>query len=194
MKYSGKKRKSEYGGTMVEAFFCMLVICLILFGLLQIFHWSVAKILCEYSSFYAAKGEALGYNQGIVERAAQVALTGVSGADESIIPAMAPYSRYDLSERAADYMMYSDGGMYGVDFEYWEDYQSGTTPYIDVQHENNGNYASADVTIQNMPLLDESFANFVYVDRINISTVDPSNNQPRGESIMYNHSQYYLDE
>jgi hypothetical protein len=188
MKYSGKKRKSEYGGTMVESFFCMLVICLILFGLLQIFHWSVAKILCEYSSFYASKGEALGYNRGIVERAAHVALTGVSGGDESIIPALAPYSRYDLSERAADYMMYSDAGMYGVDFEYWDpDNINDTTPYVEVQrgHSSTGDYINAAVSIENMPLLHEAFSNFVAVERVDI---------PAGEATMYNHSQHYLDE
>lgn len=188
MTYSTGKRKTEYGGTMVEAFFCMLIICLILFGLLQIFYWSVAKMLCEYSAFYAAKGQALGYNQGIVERAARVALTGVSGADESIVPARAPYSRYELSERAADYMMYSNAGMYGVDFEYWDpDNHNKTTPYVLVRHGNNlaGNYSTAAVSIENMPLLDESFSSFLYVDRVNI---------PAGEATMYNHSQLYLDE
>jgi hypothetical protein len=188
MTYSEKKRKSEYGGTMVESFFCMLVICLILFGLLQIFHWSVTKMLCEYSSFYAAKGQALGYNQGIVERAAHVALTGVSGADESIVPALAPYSRYELSERAADYMMYSDGGMYGVDFEYWEpDNRNQTTPYVVVRHGNSiaGEFSNAAVSIENMPLLHESFSNFVFTESADI---------PAGEATMYNHSQHYLDE
>ncbi len=188
MKTLEKKYKSEYGGTLVESMFCMFIICLIFFGLLQIFHWSVAKILCEYSSFYAVKGASLGYNQGIVERAAEVALTGVSGADESNVPVMAPYSRYDLSERAADYMMYSDAGMYGVNFEYWTDHRNSTTPYVRIptpQTSSTGSYFNARVSIENMPLLHEALSNFVFVDRVDI---------PAGEATMYNHSQHYLDE
>jgi len=187
MIYSEKKCKGEYGGTMVESFFCMLIICLILFSLLQIFHWSVTKMLCEYSSFYAAKGGALGYNHGIVTRAAHVALTGVSGADESLVPALAPYSRYDLSERAADYMMYSDAGMYGVDFEYWEpDNRNSTTPYINVSRgDTAAEYINANVSVQNMPLLHEAFSAFLYVERVNI---------PAGTATMYNYAKLYLDE
>lgn len=188
MRYPGTKCKSEHGGTLVESMFCMLMICLIFFGLMQIFHWSVAKILCEYSAFYAVKGASLGYNRGIVERAAKVALTGISGADESNVPAQAPYRRDELSERAADYMMYADAGMYGVDFEYWTDNRNNTIPYVYIpqpRESSSGNYFDANVSIENMPLLHESFSNFVFTDRVDI---------PAGEATMYNHSQHYLDE
>ncbi len=183
-----QKSSREYGGTILEALFCMFVLGFVLFGMLQIFQWSVAKILCEYSSFYAAKGESLGYNRGIVERAARVALTAVSGTDESLVPARAPYRRYDLAERAADYMMYSDAGMYGVNFEYWEpDNHNNNTPRVTVQRGaySSENYANEEVAIANMPLLDPALEAFIFTTQADI---------PAGKATMFKYSQYYLDE
>lgn len=179
------RRHGEYGGTIVESFFCILIICLILFGLLQIFQWSVAKMLCEYSSFYAVKGQSLGYNPGIVTRAARVALTGASGEDQSNVPVLPPYRQWDLSERAADYMMYSNNGIYGVDFEYWDPpSRTSTTPYVSVSYwDNDSGFSGARVSLENMPLMDSSFANFVFVESVDI---------PDATAAMYNHSQHYL--
>lgn len=88
-----KRRKSESGATIVESLFCILLLCLVFFSLLQIWHWGVAKMLCEYSSFYATKASSLGYSRRIVQRASRIAATGVSGEDISNMPVVAPYSR-----------------------------------------------------------------------------------------------------
>ena len=174
---------NQRGSTIVESIVCMLLLCLVLFGLLQIFHWTMAKMLCEYSSFYAAKGESLGYAKSIVERAGRVAAMGISGQDESGLPAPPPYTRTDLSTRAEDYMLYSSNGVYQVNYAYW-DPATNSSPSLNILYGVNNDFAVANVNIDRMPLLDSSLAPLLGVESVNI---------PSGHSETYNHSKHYLE-
>ncbi len=193
MRILKKRYKSETGGTLVESMFCMLIICLIFFGLLQIFHWSVAKILCEYSSFYAAKGEALGYKWDLVRQGARVAMMGASGEDLSTNPVRVPYHKYALAEQADAAM---NMGNSGVDFEYWNENitSSSNKPQISIRTEpiEGGEFSEASVSVRRMPLLNEYLGIFVSLKWDNDNP--PVVNIPAGQAFMYNHSQNYLDE
>lgn len=179
---------NQRGSAIIESMFCIMLLCLILFGLLQIFHWTMTKMLAEYSSFYAAKGESLGYANSIVIRAGRVAMSGASGQDTSAVPVPPPFQRSELALRAEDYMLYSQFGVYGVNYEYWEPTGavSATTPIIKVNYWENGNFAGAEVGVQNMPLLHPNISGFVG----GVSSVDI----PAGVASMYNHSRHYLQE
>jgi hypothetical protein len=179
---------NQRGSAIIESMFCIMLLCLILFGLLQIFHWTMAKMLAEYSSFYAAKGESLGYAHNIVVRAGRLAMAGVAGHDESIVPAPPPNLRSELSLRAEDYMLYSQFGVYGVNYEYWEPAAAITseTPLIQVNYWNNGSLAGAQVGVQNMPLLHPNISGFVG----GATSVDI----PVGVTSTYNHAKHYLQE
>ena len=48
-----RPRSSECGSAMIEAVICMLLICLILFGLLQVFYSAAAQMVTDYSAFRA---------------------------------------------------------------------------------------------------------------------------------------------
>lgn len=175
---------NQRGSTIVESMMCIMLLCLVFFGLLQIFQWSVAKMLCEYSSFYATKGRALGYANSIILRGAQIAATGASGQDNSQTPAPAPFTRQELSSRAEDYMLYSSYGTYGVNYEYWDPADT-NTPMLEINHWSFGDFAGARVWINNMPLLSPALSPFTGgAENADI---------PAGESAMFDHSQLYLE-
>ncbi len=74
-----RPRSGERGSTMIEAVICMLVICLILFGLLQVFYVTAAQMITDYSAFRAARSETVGFNEEIVEREGKLKAIAASG-------------------------------------------------------------------------------------------------------------------
>lgn len=74
-----RSRLREGGQAIVESVICMLLICLILFGLLQLFYLSVAQMFADYSSFCAARSRSVGFADYLVNRSARVASIGASG-------------------------------------------------------------------------------------------------------------------
>ena len=59
-----KKRPSlnSRGSTIIEAVISMLLICLILFGLLQFFYYAAAQMVTDYAAFRAARSETVGFD------------------------------------------------------------------------------------------------------------------------------------
>ena len=182
-----RKNKSEQGATILESLVCILLLCLLFFGLMQIFQWSMAKMLSEYASFYTAKAYSLGYSRSIIQRASRVAITGASGKDESNIPVVAPFTRANLSDAAEEYMSYGRYGPSGINFEYWDpDHVTSETPIIEVNYSSNSaNTAYGTVQVKNMPLLSENLSWFVGgVTKANV---------PSGQTRTYNHSSLFLE-
>ena len=189
-----RKKQSERGATILESLLCIILLCMIFFGLMQIFQWSMAKMLTEYSSFYAAKAHGLGYSNRIVERATRVAITGASGQDMSAIPAVIAASASNatrqsiLSEYAEEYMRYGQEGAHGVRYEYWEDeYTSinSNLPHISIGHSTlSGDVSWGRVEVTHMPLLSESIGIlFGGITELN----------PRGTTRSFNHASLYLE-
>lgn len=181
-----RKKKSERGATILESLMCILLLCLIFFGLMQIFQWSMAQMLTEYSSFYAAKAHSLGYSRSIVERASRIAITGASGQDISAIPTVAPFTQTNLSEAAEEYMSYGRYGPRSINFEYWEpDNITSDTPVIDINYSDPGSsVVYGRVTVKNMPLLTENLSWFVG---------GATEANPSGKATSFNHSSLYLE-
>ena len=74
-----RPRSGECGSTMIEAVICMLIICLILFGLLQVFYVTAAQMVTDYSAFRAARSETVGFKEEIVEREGKLKAIAASG-------------------------------------------------------------------------------------------------------------------
>ncbi|MDD5698441.1 MAG: hypothetical protein PHH77_07465 [Victivallaceae bacterium] len=184
-----RKKNHERGAAVLESLLCILLLCLLFFGLMQIFQWSMAKMLAEYSSFYAAKAYSLGYAQSIVKRASRVAITGASGRDVSAIPTVAPFTRQKLSDAAEEYMSYAQYGPHGVNFEYWEpDNVTDKTPLVEINYApaESTNVVYGRVRIKNMPLLSENLSLFLG----GASEADI----PFGEARAFNHAGLYLED
>jgi hypothetical protein len=74
-----KKQKKESGQAIVESVIAMLLLCLILFGLLQMFSLIVAQMSAEFSTFYTAKSKAVGFADYLVQRNARSSIVASSG-------------------------------------------------------------------------------------------------------------------
>jgi hypothetical protein len=188
-----RKKKSERGATILESLMCILLLCLIFFGLMQIFQWSMAQMLTEYSSFYAAKAYSLGYTRKIVIRASRVAITGASGQDISAEPTIIPPNASSeerqriLSIPAKEYMMYGQYGPRNINFEYWDpDNITSDTPIVEVYplDSPDARIIYGRVKIKNMPLLAENLSWFVG---------GATEANPVGETAAFNHSTLFLE-
>lgn len=133
-----KRRKHEKGQAIVESTMCLLMICLILFGLLQIFYLYVAQVILDYSAFCTARGAAVGlygrYSDGgdaveegyILKRAMRVAaigasgdlLTGEDGGGTPFSPDGNPLSQFGWEREQIPW--YLQWGWY-LGYEYWDD-------------------------------------------------------------------------
>ncbi len=74
-----RHRRSEKGASIVESMLSMLVIFLILFGLLQIFHLSLARAVADYAAFRGARSAAVGFRDSLANREARVFSIPASG-------------------------------------------------------------------------------------------------------------------
>ncbi len=187
---------NQRGATIVESMVCMLLLCMTLFVLLQVFQWVMAKMVCEYSSFYAAKARAYGFEDTIIVNAARVAAIAASGQDTGSDkePLQDQYRgadgsinldgyRRQLAIRAQNYMVNSDTT---INYEYWVYGASSTTPVLHIPlGDNMTPTITATVSILNMPLLNKDMSAFID----NVKKVDI----PSGTSDMYNHALNFLD-
>lgn len=169
-----KKRKNQTGSSLLESMIALILMCLIFFGALQLFQWAMARMFCDYASFYAAKAYSLGYAYRTINKAARVAAIPISGRDEYSILKL---PRKTLTNRLRLYMA---SGNAGVDFPYWD--SSGKDPQLKIYLSENveNNHLTGRVTLQNAPYLSEGLGKFL---RITQKTVNPS-----GYTQIINHS------
>ena len=156
MKKRSKKFRFESGSTTVEAVTAVMILALILFGMLQIYHWCMTKQFCQYAAFYASKSLSLGFQQEFAMRAARVAAIGIAGKSVG--------EGDDNEESAENYMVYGDGS--GVQYEYWHPRTEENTPTISVY----AGFAelglqSAKVKMENAPILAPAIAKMFFITK-----------------------------
>lgn len=147
MKASVLSRKNEKGQSIVEAVMCMLLVCLILFSLLQIFYISVAQMLTHFSAFSVARSRSVGFSDYLTHRRGKTAVMGASGKLTTV------YSSSNINpevERA--WALRYHQGIEEIEYEYWEtaNNSSGTSFWVSV---NSGvSTVEGDVGFSNYPL------------------------------------------
>ena len=168
-----RKRSRERGAAIFESVAALLLLCLLFFGLLQIFYWCIQKQFCEYAAFYTAKSAALGYRPNFCLRAARVAAISISGKRRG---------RSNLSEKdgAASYMTSGDAS--GVYYEYWYP-QKADDPELYLTA-GTGPMASGSIKLLNAPLLGPGFAAMLGI---------AENPEPSGNVQTYNYSRLYME-
>ncbi len=183
----------ERGSTIVETMLAIAVLMFIFFGMYRIFDFTVSNMICEYSSFYAAKSWSLGYRPSTTQRAARVAAMPASGRDISGIRATRSinYMQSNSAERAQDYMQYERGGVFKVNYEYWtqqdvsHNYQSQDSsrkaPFLLIHGTTGTDKVSGTVEVRNKPLWPFS-----------IKGGTPTTNVAGGYTTMINYSTNYL--
>ena len=191
---------SESGQAIVESMFTMIIICLLLFGLLQVFQIAVADLITSYSAFTAGRSYAVGFSADengrwwrcLVYKSARVAAVGASG--KRIFPENSNYSEKDVIIR---YLSDEDQWL---EYEYWwgeniydyDFYNSGVSPpsthlSYDVTDTSTRNARStvrfSDYPFPIMDLMDP--------DRVWFDTVDGSRDISSSAEI-FDHAEDYM--
>ncbi len=123
-------RRKQRGEAIVEGMISMLLLCLVLFGLLQVFYLTVAQMLVQYSAFTAARASSVGIADYLVDRFSRTAVAGASG---SILTPPSSFSSMVSqagSETLATYSSSSDPDAWGffpryhagvswLEYEFW---------------------------------------------------------------------------
>lgn len=168
-------RFNENGSVIFETVMTICILFFILFAFLQIYHWSVEKMYCQYAAFYASKSMALGYKPNLAMRAARVAAIGISGRNIG--------KKYeDVKTEAEHYMIYGDGS--AVRYQRWFPEHNGA-PHLVLHgnYRNQGVYS--EIRMKNGNLLHESF-NAIFNLKHNF--------EPAAIVDSYNYSSEYLEE
>ena len=185
MKKHKKYTASERGSTTFEALGAIIILCFILFGMLQIYHWCINRQFCQYAAFYACKNLALGFKPDLAMRAARVSAIAISGPSTG--------SGDDDEEAAKNYMTYGDPS--GVRYEYWHGRTAAKNPSLVVEQyhidshlsddpESSTNKVKAEVRVENLPLLSPGIA------KIFFNTSPP---EPKATVEAYNYSKVLME-
>ena len=116
---SSRFLRAESGQAIVESMLTMLVICLLVFGLLQIFQVAISELVTSYSAFTAGRSYAVGFSADengpwwrcLVYKSARVAAVGASG--KRLYP-----EDPNLNEKDVIIRYLSDDGQW-LEYEYW---------------------------------------------------------------------------
>lgn len=180
--YRGSRRY-ERGQAIVESVIGMLLICLILFGLLQIFHLCVARVIFDYSAFCSSRSASVGFADYLLRRTARVAAIGAGG--DLITELEISYDDNPLSQFAAERVRipeYLQGNRY-LDYEYFseENNDYGASLSFDINHGAN-QMVTAEVVGENYPLIFPMKGAYTTDDGIDLD----------GQAEVMDYSQDYL--
>lgn len=180
------------GSAIIEAVIGMLLICMILFGLLQIFYYSAAQMVADYAAFRAARSETVGFNDEKVSIEGKLKAISASGrmrfpfdmtkgtANENATSAVGQF----YYERLAiiDYME----NRRRLAYEYWNtNYNTSKTheTYLTVKSTSQGNTFTENAVFTDYPWIMPFRKAFVTDGQIDIE----------GTAKMSRHSVQYLE-
>jgi len=194
--------QSESGQAIVETTLTMIVICLLLFGLLQIFQIAVADMITSYSSFFAARSYAVGFSadgegapwwRQLVRKAAMVRAIPASG--KRIFP------EDNENEQNVIWRYLTEHGQW-LEYEYWR----GGNEYDYIFYRNDVTPPTTSFSISPtsdssyMIEMDTRFYNYPFPildlmdpDRTWFDTVAESR-EIEASSTMLNHAEDYMEE
>ncbi len=72
-------QRNQSGQAILESILVMFVICILFFGLLQIFHLTVAKMMTNYSAVTAGRSSSVGFAEYLVDRNGRCGSIAASG-------------------------------------------------------------------------------------------------------------------
>ncbi|NOY76186.1 MAG: hypothetical protein GXP32_10425 [Kiritimatiellaeota bacterium] len=108
----------ESGQAIIESLFTMIVLCILLFGLLQVFQIAVASLMTSYSAFTANRSYMVGFSaddgpwwRELVHKSARVAAIGASG--KRIFPVGSNETETAIIKR------YLEDTDQWLEYEYW---------------------------------------------------------------------------
>ena len=180
------------GSAIIEAVISMLLICMILFGLLQFFYYAAAQMVTDYAAFRAARSEAVGFDDIRVSMEGHLKAISASGrmrrpfdmtqdvANQSNTSAIGQFRFERLA--IIDYME----NRRPLAYEYWA-HQFNTSKVhetaLSIKSSSMGNSLKEEAVFTDYPWIMPFRKAFVTDGKIDI----------KGESKMSRHSAQYLE-
>jgi hypothetical protein len=201
--------RGESGQAIVETMLTMILLCLILFGLLQVFQIAVANMVTSYSAFMAGRSYAVGFSadggggswRNLVGRAANVAAIGASG--KRLWPDRGDYgSTADLGLEMDVLVPEYIEGIRDLEYEYWYGGNEYDYAYYRAGVEPSGTYFQYNVAEQGDGTVEltTTFSDYPFPvfdlmdpDRVWFDTVGDSRNVS-GTARIYNHAADFMEE
>lgn len=180
MKKCQLKKNRQSGASVVESMIALIFMCLIFFGAMQLFQWAMARMFCNYASFYAGKAYSLGYAYQTIKKAVRIAAIPISGPDDEKLLNL---GKTQLENRLR---MYMASGNAGVEYPYWD--ASGNDPNLifKLSRDTSRTYGKAEVVLENAPYLSKGFEKFLRMGGRPVN--------PEGSSKYINHSREWMHE
>ena len=173
-----RHNRRERGSTTFEAIMAIVILFLIVFSMLQIYHWCMSRQICQYSAFFTNKWVSLGYHDELALRAAKVAAIPICGRSVG--------AGKDDEDSAEQYMI--DGDNSGVQYEYWHP-RNKTFDNVNLAVYRTSNpkstYITTMVKLENAPLLNPNLAKLLSIRKAP---------DPKASVDGYNYSKEYLEE
>lgn len=194
------RRNGARGQSALESLLCMIVLCLVLFGLLQIFNLAVAKFLTYYSAYRTSRSYSVGFADYLLDRSAQVAAIGASG--KIVEPNNRGYTGLVQQFGAESFMIpeYINGTSW-LEYEFWGGENSYDPDYYNpnVRPPQTYLYQSSAMSLGGAVDTDVGFNDYPFTlfdlmdkDRIWFGSVGNAT-QIDGEATFVNHSADYLE-
>ena len=194
------RRKGARGQSILESLLCMIVLCLILFGLLQIFNLAVAKMLTYYSAYRTSRSYSVGFADYLLTRSSQVAAIGGSG--KLVEPDNREYTGLVQQFDAEAFMIpeYISGTSW-LEYEYWGGENSYDPKYYNPNVRppqtylyRSSNMSQGGAIRTTVGFVDYPFTLFDLMDKDRIWFGAVGNaTQIDGEATFINHSADYLE-
>ncbi|MDF7826458.1 pilus assembly protein [Pontiellaceae bacterium B12227] len=175
-------RQHKAGATIIESCIVMILLCLILFSILQVSILTAANEVLVYSASAAMRCATVGYDEAMVTKTARIAL----------LPNMGP-KRIESGEeefRIRSYLAYADNtGRSGVMSYIHEDYWNSVEQDGDVVPDLNDEVLDV-ALVQHYPMTMPFVGAFYNRDTTELSS---EHLDPDREMQMENHSALYLE-
>jgi hypothetical protein len=196
--------KREKGQAILESLLAFIILCLIFFGLLQVFHIAVADMITDYSAFFAGRAYAVGFaadentddwKRNLVGKAARVRAIPASGkrifpegngAEKEVI------KRYlTKSAQWLQYEYWGGDNIYDTAYYSTRAHPPETKFNVHSSSKNTFYLTETEAVFSDYPFI---FFDLMDPDKIWFTTPDNSRAEIRGTSIQLNYADDYLEE
>ena len=183
-------RKSR-GAAMVEVLLCFFVLFLVLFGMLHVSYFFIGQYFADYAALRGARSRAVGFSEYLVNRESKINAIGGSGF--LVRPALNGFHTENPLYRASQFQSektliqrFMSGSRY-IEYEYWNANSprnpSLRTTFRTQMYSPSNEKTRVAAVFRDYASVDKWLGAMFFKDGIHL----------RGETVLTDHSQDYLD-
>ncbi len=170
---------------MLESLFAMFVICLVLFGLLQVFYFTIGQFFIDYAAIRGARSRAVGFQDYLVNR--EIRVNAIPGSGNIVEPAIAASNMSDRLTSERSFINAFVGGNRWLEYEFW----FGKSANPDLQIPTTLHYSASDS--MGLTTLNTEFRDYVFPETYLKHLFFPEGINLRGNAVLNDYSADYLE-